>query len=654
MGCEKCGLVANPKYSLRKAVISAMEALNLNLPTGLAAPEEFGLESNPDSVRDWLSKLPLTNAAESSQQIIQLLKELNKVDLEIVSRYRYLNLLLPVTGKLTEMLRVGYQNAFLPLSKKNLNKFILAIDMANELERGYRIIVNQITCSEHFKTDKKQKQLLITCLYLTIEQLATIMHEHYVTYFPIPKHIWQLINKLYQFAEQHQLEQLTVPNSEQKHPPLSISYIYRVVMLLSIVNPHHLMHGEITKIKKHICEAAKNCQLKNVQDINLESEAYVIDLNLDQSPRFVSNIKSLSGETYRALDIHPFLMRVKGKLRDIQKEEPQKSNQAVSLSLKLVEEDDKPIQKRKELDLLHRIFRDMYSRIITTLDRNNERTHERNQSLGELEMTIGLSSSHFHLSAEEDFSPELDEIRLHTGKQGSSLSSMSLIPLEFEHWRSDESEHRITDGVQKPRTSNFDSESDALDTWNNIYSHVSSSPEHQQLIASLREYQTSSTWKQRNISAGGMCVFCLPCQPIGIRVGELVSYRSSDSEAWWIGLVRWLRIHDNSMIEIGLMHLHHQAYHVAVRAIKGTGSGSEYFRSILTEEDIDDQFNTIILPTAIFDQNTELVVNFSDKLVYLKLHESVLTTKSISQFRYELIDTPEIETESIIRLKRLI
>ena len=654
------------QFPLKNVAMTAMEALNLNLPSELAPPEEFGLDSNPESVRVWIAELPLANTHDSCEQIIQLLSELNRSKMDAFARYRHLAHILPVANKLIDVLRVSYQNAYLPLSEKNRRKFIYSISMSNELARGFRLLVKEITSAANYHNDKRLHQMLITCIYLAIEQLGLVMHEHYIAYVPIPRPIWKIINRLYLFCVKNNLELLAIPTHHSQDRKLTIAYVYKTILLLEIINPHHLMQGETSKLRQLICESAGRCELNPMTRERLAYDTYLIDLNTEQGPRLMLKGSLASSDNVYCLEINPFRNHVEKKLRQVQQDndtkgkgKESKNDPNLNTGLSLVEEDrsendEERSDAQRQLDLLHRLHRDMYMRVLGTISRQQERIHKRNHALGKVEMTIGLSSAHYHLSNEANFCPELDEIKIHTGKYGSMLSAMSLVPMDFEHWRSDETEKKITEGVHTPRTSVFDSESDALDTWNKIYAHKPISSDEEQQFSDLKKYNASSSWKKKNVSAGGMCVFCQPQQTMPVRVGELVAYRVDEKEAWWIGIIRWLRVHDNSTLEIGLMHLHHQAYCVATRAIKGTGSGGEYFRALMTEENIEDEYNTLILPTAVFDQNTELVANFGNRLVYLKLEQALTTTKAVTQFKYSLITTPTIELESIEKLKRLL
>lgn len=628
-----------------------MNALDFKLPTEFHEPDHLGIDLDPNKVRTWLSGLPLTNVEKSSLQLLKVLRQLNQARLDPVTRFNHLCLIRPTIENLIELLRSAYQSASLPYSSPVLEKFKLAIELINELTRGFRLITRECTEKQE-ELAEKHKKLLVTCLYLTIEQLGNILHEHYVAYLPSPKLIWQMTHRTFEYAESMQFEQIPIPSCDHTNRTYTVSYIYKSVLLLSVINPHHLMRGETVLLHKIIADVAGRCPLERLENRAVIRDIYALNYKKDLAPKFIANFEPGNSSAFRLLDINPLINHVEQALKLLIN--PAEKTEQQSLSLKPVNQPQhSQTSKNKALNLMSRLKRDMLKRILDTLNRHSDRSHPRNHSIGKLEMTIGLSASHFHLSNESCFNPELDEVRIHAGNYRPAANSLTLIPLDFEHWRSDNDKVPQIE-VQKSRASIFDEESDALDTWQKIYANHSSHLSDNRNLSELKRHLASTQWKHKNISAGGMCVFCLPSQSLPIRVGELVAYHSSDSESWWIGIVRWLRVHDHSTIEIGLMHIHHCASPIAVRAIKGTGHGGDYFRSLLTETEITDKFNTLIVPSAIYDLGTELVINLGQKLAYVKLTEIMLSTKSISQFRYEIIATPEIELQSISQLKRLL
>ena len=83
---------------------------------------------------------------------------------------------------------------------------------------------------------------------------------------------------------------------------------------------------------------------------------------------------------------------------------------------------------------------------------------------------------------------------------------------------------------------------------------------------------------------------------------------------------------------------------VAVRSIGGVGSGGEYFRSLILTEG---NSAHLLVPSAIYDIGTCLVLNRGENLTYVRLVRMHEATASFSRFEYEVIATPLSEQKNI-------
>ena len=226
-----------------------MDNLCIKLPEEFHAPQEFGLDSNPESIQKWLAELPLANTQQSAEEVLTLIRELNRSELPPLLRYQHLKVILPVADCLGEILRSHYSGALLPLSSKNLKKHSVVSNLSNALATGFRLIEKQLREHNHIKW--REKGLLVTCLYLAIQQLSNILLDYYLVYFPEPQKIWGEINRLYSYAEKHQLLDTVVPQGENSSLELTVSHIYKSVLMLATASPYHMMQQEALNLRKY-------------------------------------------------------------------------------------------------------------------------------------------------------------------------------------------------------------------------------------------------------------------------------------------------------------------------------------------------------------------------------------------------------------------
>jgi hypothetical protein len=129
---------------------------------------------------------------------------------------------------------------------------------------------------------------------------------------------------------------------------------------------------------------------------------------------------------------------------------------------------------------------------------------------------------------------------------------------------------------------------------------------------------------------------------ISTRVGDLVTIRPcagmtlpGTSDEWSICTIRWLRVRDDSHLELGIQVLADDARAVATKATEGVGKGSEYFRGlIIPGTDPSQKQTTLITSPAVYDIGSELVVNTSKQLVPVRLIRLLEGTNSYARFEF--------------------
>jgi len=159
----------------------------------------------------------------------------------------------------------------------------------------------------------------------------------------------------------------------------------------------------------------------------------------------------------------------------------------------------------------------------------------------------------------------------------------------------------------------------------------------------------------KNLGAGGLCLACDGQCKVQTRVGELVAYKSeADVESEWrLGTLRWLRCQTEDALELGIMRIADEAVAVAVRAIAGVGTGGEYFRALIAGNGTDPVLESLIVPAAMYDTGSILVINSGMDLRYVSLTQLIATSTSFSQFNFTTALPPDGELEKIATIKSM-
>ena len=90
---------------------------------------------------------------------------------------------------------------------------------------------------------------------------------------------------------------------------------------------------------------------------------------------------------------------------------------------------------------------------------------------------------------------------------------------------------------------------------------------------------------------------------------------------------------------MGIMNLSHTAVPVAIKSIRGTGRGTDYFRALMIPKQVSiNQTRSLVVPATLYDVNTVLAINMKNRFFYLKLTKQILSTRSFSQFEFNVLE----------------
>lgn len=612
-----------------------MNKLSLNVPPQDATRAPLA-EWPPRRLDVWLDALPMANVEQTADRILEFLHQTNRGPLDPVERFRIMEQLRPVATSVVDSLKPKYATSAFPLAPRDRAGALAVKRTLEEMSYGCKIVVADIL-SGPIPTSRDRERILWEALINVTSYLAQLLLESYLLYESEAQGLWQELHQIYLFAEQPRSFAITTQDQtpvQTSNAPLI--HIYKRIALLALANPYHLMQGEANTVYGLLDRWAAACRIMPCDAAQPVGGKFFIDLAVDAPPRYAPRNTGFRPAQGRILEISPLIEALGRRVKEISLRE---STAADTIALTLAE--------RMERDMLLRLERAWGAR--------TERQTPRAPRLSQVQMAVGLSAVHHFVSGRTPFTPEQDEIRFHTGRHTTKKGpELSLLPKEYEPWKSEEEEARLKHGILKPRTSRFDANDNERDVWMKIFSAPSNTSAVPAQDAAEPAY-ASSPWRQKNESPGGLSLFCNKDCRVRVRVGELVALKSADAseDAWRVGAIRWLRMQAEDVMEMGIMILCDDARAVAVRSVKGAGKGGEYFRGLLAPGHARaDPAATLVTPASIYDVDTVLAVNQRTELFYARLTALLEPTKSFSQFSYQIVDVPESEREKIALLKR--
>ena len=559
---------------------------NLNLPVLLQAQQRPRPHLRPRQLAQWAQELPIGNTTLATHQMLEKLRSLNRSRYTCKERLQLHNCLRPAFSELLHAIRQPLRQASIPLDRKQQYSANLLQQLLEEMACGYKLVVNELATSDSSR--EHNQMLLHEATYLAVIYLAQRLVEAYSLYAQEPAHVWADLNQLYQYAEDKQFHNRAVDDPYPDTPlpiKMTIDNAYKRILLLSLAEPYHLMQFEADDMYRMICSSIESCAIESFSELVTRGE-FIIDLDSDEGPYFLGSDAEPNATNPRLLDISAV-------------------KQQLNIHLQRLLRSNMHSAELEAVSLVERQQRDMLLRLADAWSASLVRRAQRFNLDGVVELTSGLNACHHYISEGALFTPEIDALRLAQGLDNIDDDTHTIFASAYR------------EALQKDRRH------------------------------SNQNYPLNPWW-QRNISPIGIALNAQDAgQQLDVHVGELVIYRFSNKtrQRWLLGAVRWLKTEYSEetpgTVNIGIMNLSNGAIPVGTKAIKGLGSGTDYFRSLLIPKQVSlQQTRSLIVPAFLYDVGSVLVMNMKQRLHHVRLTRVLLSTRSFTQFDFEVTNKP--------------
>lgn len=248
--------------------------MSLNLSVPAPAPGQqpnIPVETRADQVSSWLEQLSGGSVAETASEIYKGLAALNRHRIKAAERLELLEIYRAAIDNLLPAMKAQFVIVPLPLPEKNRRVAELNRQLYAELGYGYKIALLE-------NIDNPSA----TEVQRAIASLGQVLAISYETYAPVPAGIWSEIHQLYRYAAQHGL--LDEPVQEGALSA-SVGFTYKQALLLAVVDPYHLMQGEVIRILDYIGRFAHLTQLLTEAEIGEAGGLFLVRLDGDAPPK---------------------------------------------------------------------------------------------------------------------------------------------------------------------------------------------------------------------------------------------------------------------------------------------------------------------------------------------------------------------------------
>ncbi|MDH5180093.1 MAG: hypothetical protein OEZ39_04270 [Gammaproteobacteria bacterium] len=583
----------------------AQTQLNLGLPERVK-PDRNSFDIRPKKLERWINDLPRANLGETARLVFKALKDTNQLAFSCSDRFQFLEAMREPVAYITGTMKKYYVGVNFPLAEKNYKVAVAVREIYSAMATGYKIAIDdQLKGAALFRDGKLQRKLF----HRALTMLGNMLLASYRAYEPLPPNTWLSIHLLYGYAENKKLHTHDVHDEYRKFAKTStLQDQYLRLLLTHLASPYRLRQGEVGKIYHTLERWTKFVELKPKTG-EQDGGIFAVNLASNEPPRsLVITSQGCSNELCRLIDTEQLAVNIRNEI--------QNSTDMSTTTLPGID------MQREELS------HDLLRRLLIAWGIIPKRVFPRNDKQEEVQITLGLSSSHKVISDGDDqdhyFSQSQSKDRfIHTAKFDAGTVK-NVNDKQPDVWA------RIYPGAA-PEKLQAEIEPPAVDE-----------TKLNQDIA--QRYKHIETWSIRNESAGGYCLLTEQHPASNLQVGELIGIQRAgegDGWKWGIAVVRWMKHDKREGLSLGVEMLNPVAAAIGIRSAFSEDQ-NDYRRTLMLPEiTAIRQPKTLITPPVPYRVGNQLVMRCLGKDIPILLTKLLQNTGFFAQFEFDIVNSHE-------------
>jgi hypothetical protein len=575
------------------------------------APAKDAIPNHPRKLKKWLAELPHANMGEMTRQIYNAVRDLNRQTMP--NKYRMENMELlrePVRG-IFNNLEKYFINRTLPLPEKSQKIVNLNQSLLQEVSYGYKIVAYEAANGIDKKVDSKTQNIAILRAMRYMSELLLRASE---VYEPYPPGTWYDLHQMYSYAEKAGFHNKPVTDTEYTQKKATIEDFYKQAMLFALARPIALRQSDSERVYKKLAEWAQLTHLGKEALENQVNRFFCARVDQDLPPNYLSMKDCNGSPDIRTLETSELVDTIR---QDIKKAEGNQGKLAVGDQL-----------SAETLQVLAMSWGVCAKRRFSRADKG-----------GRIKAAIGLVNAAREIAGkvtEEEKEPE--EIR--PGKHNKVDITLEAIPEDF---RGSESQ------IHAAYVTHHELGGDKDGAWDLVAKGRALTEAYERERQFLEEAQLGlhkekdKHWEVVNVSAGGYCLRWNADTSSRAQVGELIALREKEpdgSDAWRIGVIRWMQYIRESGLEIGVQVLSPKV--MSATAQRSNRPNEEPFDCLMLPGIKPlNQPPSVLLPAHAFRSGNDLKIRIMEREIEIKLGSVKDHTGSFTQFHYTSQDEVE-------------
>ncbi|HWV13980.1 MAG TPA: hypothetical protein VN030_01025 [Cellvibrio sp.] len=554
-------------------------------------PQLSFCDGSRDGAIKWIHSLPLTQIQFVGGLLYKALPEISRLQTSVANRINLLEALRGPSSQIMEGLAKGFLNQPLILPEEAVKTATIAQALQKHLNTGYVVAIRDL-CKE----SSPKKHLLGLCLHRAIVGMGLQLLRYYQLYLPVPAKLWSDLHSLYQLASRFAVLEEPIAETLLHHQGCNtIKLAYTRVLLLASCRPNQLRQIEIGATYEALNKLTQWAQL-SPHTGGRDHELHVA-LDSSQGPNSLSRLQDSDCQLLLAIQTANVIKQLQAM--DDKPDEP-----------------DTASAQTASFALTHALTQ----HLIQAWGPLSQRNLDRQATAGMLDITVGISSIHYHLTGGTDFSDFLGNEQSQPVMRG--IGSLF--------------QNRVNPAKEPGKPQKPAAEIDPLD-------ELDLPPEEETKPAQNELYPIYKI-PLIDTSPGGYCIEWRDAIPNQVKTGELLGLLDPVRNYWSLGVVRWANLSQGAT-QLGIQILAPQATPVAVALLQNGGGYSEFLRALeIPAISALNQPKTLITNTVSFRERSKALIfhgyrgeEETSGNENIQLLERCFATGAFNQFIYQTL-----------------
>ncbi|MGE5088435.1 MAG: hypothetical protein ACM3QY_04855 [Candidatus Levyibacteriota bacterium] len=227
-------------------------------------------ETRPSRVAAWLADVVKGDPALAARAMGEALAVTNRIPLRHSRRLDVAEEYWKAAALLWPRLEQQFVVAAHPLTGASLEAAKAALMLANELAIAYkRLLVEE--AARRFAWGGPRR--IVALIRRTFQATLRVLINSYLTYAPVPAHLWSDAHDIYMFTRERRIHRHPVTLDQ---PEVTLERLYLQGLLLALANPYGFLPSQLATVVQFLQEHAQLAKLTPVPPVHRMAKAVAI------------------------------------------------------------------------------------------------------------------------------------------------------------------------------------------------------------------------------------------------------------------------------------------------------------------------------------------------------------------------------------------